>query len=147
MVDGRGETFEEGPIPESPRFYSRKGNHEKAKKVLMQLNGKVEGYDVELEYAVLLKEVEDGAALGDKAKSVSILDLFRKGNLVGQTSSSSLFPRLLTPDTLLLPSPAPHLDLVRSSRMAATDWNPRRLRVSQFLTTPIATKSRADIVV
>ncbi|ORY89818.1 and other transporter-domain-containing protein [Leucosporidium creatinivorum] len=68
-------------IPESPRYYARRGNDEAAKKVLQRINGGVEGYNVELEYATLKQEVEDGKQLAVLAKGISFIDLFRGTNL------------------------------------------------------------------
>lgn len=69
-------------IPESPRFYARKGKHEQAMAVLRRLNGNVEGYNVELEYAVLSKEVEDGKALATMSSKLSFFEIFKGINLV-----------------------------------------------------------------
>lgn len=69
-------------IPETPRFYAQRGEHEKAKKVMKQIYGTVPDYDLEHEYSIILKEIEDGKVLADKEKGVSVLDCFRGTNLV-----------------------------------------------------------------
>lgn len=86
-------------IPESPRFYARRGNDEAAKKVLQRINGGVEGYDVDREYATLKQEVEDGKQLAVLAKGISFIDLFRGTNLVSCPPSE--LGRALVADLLL----------------------------------------------
>lgn len=73
-------------IPETPRFYAQRGNHEKAKKVMKQIYGNVPNYDLEHEYSIILKEIEDGKVLANNQKGVTVMDCFRGTNLV------SLFP-------------------------------------------------------
>jgi hypothetical protein len=68
-------------LPESPRWYCQKGKHEQAKKVLQRVNGGVEGYDLETEYAILVQEVEDGRHLAVRSSGTSFFDLFRGTNL------------------------------------------------------------------
>ncbi|KAH8898754.1 general substrate transporter [Thozetella sp. PMI_491] len=68
-------------IPESPRFYAQRGNHEKAKKIMTKIYGNVPNYDLEHEYSIVLKEIEDGKVLAHNEKSVSVLDCFRGTNL------------------------------------------------------------------
>jgi hypothetical protein len=46
-------------LPESPRWHCAKGRKEEAQRILTKINGKVEGYDVELEYTRMLLEIED----------------------------------------------------------------------------------------
>lgn len=69
-------------IPETPRFYAQRGKHEKARKVLKQVYGNVPGYDLEHEYGIILKEIEDGKLLARNQESVTLLDCFRGTNLV-----------------------------------------------------------------
>ncbi|WWD01005.1 hypothetical protein V866_007943 [Kwoniella sp. B9012] len=45
-------------LPESPWWYAKKGMHEKGKKVLQRLYGKVTGYDAEVEYGIIRRTVE-----------------------------------------------------------------------------------------
>ncbi|CAK7243333.1 MAG: hypothetical protein STHCBS139747_004851 [Sporothrix thermara] len=68
-------------IPETPRFYAQRGKHEKAKKVMAQIYKGVPDWDLEHEYAIVLKEIEDGKLLLDKQRGVSVLDCFRGTNL------------------------------------------------------------------
>lgn len=69
-------------IPESPRFHCARGNHIKGKKTLQWINGGVEGYDVDHEYMIIQKEIEDGRVLADRQKEITLLDCFRGTNLV-----------------------------------------------------------------
>lgn len=48
----------------------------------LRINGGVEGFDVDREYATLKQEVEDGRQLAVLAKGISFIDLFRGTNLV-----------------------------------------------------------------
>ncbi|RSH93597.1 hypothetical protein EHS25_006242 [Saitozyma podzolica] len=68
-------------IPETPRFYALKGDHEKAKQILLKVNSSVPNYDLEHEYAIILKEIEDGRILAAKQSGVTVLDCFRGTNL------------------------------------------------------------------
>jgi hypothetical protein len=77
-------------IPESPRFYCARGNHEKGKKTLQWINGGVSGYDVDHEYLIIQKEIEDGRVMADRQKEVTLLDCFRGTNLVRLRWSSAL---------------------------------------------------------
>jgi hypothetical protein len=69
-------------IPESPRFYCARGNHERGKKTLQWINGGVSGYDVDHEYAIIEKEIQDGRVVADQAKRITVLDCFKGKNLV-----------------------------------------------------------------
>ncbi|KAH6672695.1 general substrate transporter [Plectosphaerella plurivora] len=55
-------------IPETPAYFAARDQHEKGKANLRRINGKVEGYDVEAEYAIIsntiLEERREHAALG-----------------------------------------------------------------------------------
>ncbi|CAK7234725.1 hypothetical protein SBRCBS47491_009046 [Sporothrix bragantina] len=68
-------------LPESPRFYAQRGNHEKAKKTMARIYKGVPDWDLEHEYSIVLKEIEDGKVLLDKQRGVSVLDCFRGTNL------------------------------------------------------------------
>ena len=68
-------------IPETPRFYALRGKHDKGKRTLLRVNGSVPNYDVDHEYAIILKEIEDGKILAAKQKDVTLLDCFRGTNL------------------------------------------------------------------
>ncbi|KAL1907773.1 hypothetical protein Sste5344_006400 [Sporothrix stenoceras] len=68
-------------IPETPRFYAQRGKHEQAKKVMARIYAGVPDYDLEHEYAIVLKEIEDGKVLLNKQRKVSVLDCFRGTNL------------------------------------------------------------------
>lgn len=48
----------------------------------MRLNGRVKGYDLEGEYAVIQYEVDEGRELSNRNKRVNILSVFRGTNLV-----------------------------------------------------------------
>ncbi|GFZ52068.1 hypothetical protein JCM24511_09840 [Saitozyma sp. JCM 24511] len=66
--------------PESPWYYANKGDHEGAKRALMRLNGRVAGYDVEHEYAVLESSVSHALALKQSASATSWLTVFKGVN-------------------------------------------------------------------
>ncbi|ORX38163.1 general substrate transporter [Kockovaella imperatae] len=69
-------------LPESPWFYARRGNKEKAIKSLNRLYKGVPGYDVEEEYAVILRTLSHEQQMLDlQGGGESWLDLFRRGNL------------------------------------------------------------------
>jgi hypothetical protein len=55
-------------IPETPAYFAARDQHEKGKANLRRINGKVEGYDVEAEYAIInntiLEERREHAARG-----------------------------------------------------------------------------------
>lgn len=74
-------------LPESPRFYASRGNHEKGLRTLKRINGSVPGYDAEHEYGIILKELEDGKILLDKQKKANVLDCFRGTNLVSNRTT------------------------------------------------------------
>ena len=74
-------------IPETPRFLAQRGKHEKAKKVMKQIYGTVPNYDLEHEYSIILKEIEDGRVLADSGRELSVLDCFRGTNLVSKIYS------------------------------------------------------------
>ena len=74
-------------IPETPRFHAQRGNHEKAKKIMKQIYGNVPNYDLEHEYSIILKEIDDGKVLANNQKGVTVMDCFRGTNLVSSLSS------------------------------------------------------------
>jgi hypothetical protein len=65
-------------LPESPWYYARKHKHEKAKKALRTINGRVPGYDVEREYAVVQAELRRQE---EESSGATIMDLFRRENI------------------------------------------------------------------
>lgn len=67
-----------------------RGRHEDAKKVLNRLNGKVEGYDIEHEYAVIRVDVERQLALRNASSAVPWLAIFKGTN--GRRTWISFFP-------------------------------------------------------
>ena len=69
-------------IPETPRWYASKGEHDKARKVMKKIYGGVVGYDLDHEYAIVQKEIDDGKILANSQQGVSVLDCFRGSNLV-----------------------------------------------------------------
>lgn len=79
-------------IPESPRFHAQPGNHEKAKKIRKQVYKTIPNYDVEHEYSIILKEIEDGKVLAKNQKGVTVLDCFRGTNLVSLCNHNFKFP-------------------------------------------------------
>lgn len=80
-------------IPETPRFYAQRGKHEKARKVLKKIYGSVPNYDLEHEYGIILKEIEDGKLIAKNQEAVTLLDCFRGTNLVS-LSAFLLLPLL-----------------------------------------------------
>lgn len=99
-------------IPESPRYYAIKGKHDLARKAMEKIYGGVAGYDTEHEYAIILKEIEDGRILIKKQKDANLLDCFRGTNLVS-------FP--LDFATLLTHTASNH-HLGYSFHLSAMDW-------------------------
>ncbi|EGP90105.1 unnamed protein product [Zymoseptoria tritici ST99CH_1A5] len=67
-------------VPESPLYYARKGNAERAKKSMKQLYGNVAGYDIEYEYRVIEHGIEAEKALILASQESSFLDIFRGNN-------------------------------------------------------------------
>lgn len=53
-------------LPESPVWCATKGRHEQGKKALGRLVGKVEGYDIDREYAVIQQEVQTSVDLSNE---------------------------------------------------------------------------------
>lgn len=78
-------------IPETPRFHAQRGNHNKAKEIMKKIYSTVPNYDVEHEYSIIMKEIEDGRILADNQKGVSVWDCFRGTNLVSLYNNCSKF--------------------------------------------------------
>lgn len=74
-------------VPESPRFYAVKGQHDKARQAMRRVYRGVHDYDIEHEYGIILQEIEDGKVLTNKQKDMTLLDCFRGTNLVSRTST------------------------------------------------------------
>jgi SP family general alpha glucoside:H+ symporter-like MFS transporter len=68
-------------VPETPRWYASRDDHDGAKRQLRILYGKVEGYDIEQEYAIIRKEIEDGRVLEALQSKSTYLSLFTGTNL------------------------------------------------------------------
>ena len=73
-------------------YFASRGEHDKAKKTLLRVNGKVPGYDVEREYAVVINTIEeerrlrsqdDFDATSFKSMMISYTHCFKGINLVG----------------------------------------------------------------
>lgn len=64
-----------------PVWYSRQGDHEKAKASMRRLIGNVEGYDIEREYAVLQVEVQASKELTKTYGSSTWTAAFKWPNL------------------------------------------------------------------
>jgi hypothetical protein len=69
-------------MPESPWYYARKDQADKAIKTLNHIYKGVEGYDTEREYAVMVKEIENEREMRELSSRTSWLDLFKGVNLV-----------------------------------------------------------------
>ncbi|KAJ4252332.1 hypothetical protein NW762_010930 [Fusarium torreyae] len=67
-------------LPESPRWLCIKGRETQCKKVLHKVNGKIEGYDVDVEYNKLRVEIEHTNATASLQGGGSYLDVFRGTN-------------------------------------------------------------------
>lgn len=67
-------------VPESPWFYARHGNKEKAIKALQKLYSGVEGYDYEEEYSIILRTVEHERAQLRANKASGWNDLWKGTN-------------------------------------------------------------------
>lgn len=71
-------------LPESPWFHARRGNKEKALKCMGRLYGKIEGYNAEEEYSIII------ATIKHEQESMKVKpryrEVFRGLNLVSQLS-------------------------------------------------------------
>ena len=68
-------------VPESPAWLCDQGRHDRAKTALRRLIGKVEGYDLEREYAVLRQQTESSRDLAQSHGSNDWAALFKWINL------------------------------------------------------------------
>ncbi|KAL1404868.1 hypothetical protein Q8F55_008479 [Vanrija albida] len=69
-------------IGESPVFYARLERHEDAKKALKRLYGKIDGYDIEHEYAVIRAEIEHERSLRQNENDSVYKEIFMGTNLL-----------------------------------------------------------------
>ncbi|KAJ4167427.1 hypothetical protein NW754_011242 [Fusarium falciforme] len=67
-------------LPESARWHCIGGREAECKKILQMVNGKVKGYDVDVEYRKMLVEVEHANAAASLQGGGSYLDVFRGTN-------------------------------------------------------------------
>jgi SP family general alpha glucoside:H+ symporter-like MFS transporter len=79
-------------IPESPYWCAGKGNDDRGRKIIEQLNGDIEGYDVDFHYSLVKRTVEleqeharrvHGDNQGVKAQLVEFKELFTGVDGVG----------------------------------------------------------------
>lgn len=71
-------------LPESARWYCMRGRESEAKKILQNMNGKVQGYDVDEEYRKMEVEVEHSRSSASLYRGGSYLEVFRGTNRVSQ---------------------------------------------------------------
>lgn len=76
-------------IPESPRYYAKKRNDVKAKKIMKYLASGVKDYDVDHEYAVIMNEIEEGEAIRARQKGGPWAAIFQGTNLVSFVRSTT----------------------------------------------------------
>ena len=69
-------------LPESPRWYLRKGKKDKARKALSWLNGSAMGYNLDRELAVMEYELHGDLHRASEDAKISYMELFRGVNLV-----------------------------------------------------------------
>ncbi|KAF2108079.1 general substrate transporter [Lophiotrema nucula] len=67
-------------IPESPRWHLQRGREEECKAVLLKINGKVEGYDVDEEYRKMKVELENVKVSAKIQGGGTYWDVFRGVN-------------------------------------------------------------------
>lgn len=77
-------------LPESPRWHCAHQRETECKTILHKVNGKVEGYDVDEEYAKMRVEVEHIHAVASMQGGGTYMDVFRGTNLVRNQSTTSL---------------------------------------------------------
>ncbi|BEI81737.1 hypothetical protein CcaverHIS002_0208970 [Cutaneotrichosporon cavernicola] len=75
-------------VPESPWFYARRGNKEKAVKSLKRLYGNIPDYDFDEEYGIIAKTIEHEREAIRRNKATSWTDLFKGTN--GKRTFASL---------------------------------------------------------
>ncbi|KAL8292368.1 hypothetical protein RQP46_001834 [Phenoliferia psychrophenolica] len=63
-------------LPESPWWLAAKGRHEDGRAVLERLNGKIEGYDVDHEYGIMVATIEEERRASALLKSQSFVQIF-----------------------------------------------------------------------
>ena len=73
-------------MPESPWYYARKGQAEKAIKTLNRIYKGVDDYDAEREYAVMVREIEQEQELREIQSKTAWMDLFRGVDAVSHVS-------------------------------------------------------------
>jgi MFS transporter, SP family, general alpha glucoside:H+ symporter len=69
-------------LPESPRFLCQKGDELGTKKVLNRLFAGTEDFNLEAEYAMLVREVDSQRRTGEERSTGSYQDLLKQPNLV-----------------------------------------------------------------
>lgn len=67
-------------IPETPWFYGRRGDKEAAMKTMRRLYGRVEGYDMEEEWGVIVRSIAHEKTLMEAAKAQSWTQVFKGFN-------------------------------------------------------------------
>lgn len=72
-------------LPETPWWYARKGRAEDAKKILTRLYGKIQGYDVSVEYGIIAATVEQETIWATENKEVAWSAIFKGINGVRGT--------------------------------------------------------------
>ena len=70
-------------IPETPWFYGRRGNKEKALRSMKRLYSNIPGYDFEEEYGIIVRSIEHEKELLAQAKGMAWSQIFRGANGVG----------------------------------------------------------------
>jgi hypothetical protein len=76
-------------LPETPWWCARKGRTEQGKGILRKLYGKIPGYDVDVEYAVISDTVAREVALAKKNAEVAWSAIFKGVNGVYLSGMSS----------------------------------------------------------
>ncbi|KAF7192804.1 putative metabolite transport protein YwtG [Pseudocercospora fuligena] len=85
-------------IPESARWHCVHGREAKAKDILRKMNGKVPGYNVDIEYKRMEVEVEHMRTTSSMRSGGSYIDVFKGTNFVSLLCLHSRGPKL-TPTT------------------------------------------------